>query len=358
MKVRAADYLPALDGWRAVAILMVVFCHLRLPGSALRTLAPYGAMGVHLFFAISGFLITHRLLEEYDRSGRISLRSFYVRRAFRILPAAFAYLLTLCLLGFASGVIPLTTGQIVSSALFFRNYWVEPAAQSWYTGHFWSLSVEEHFYLLWPGLLVLIGLRRARWFAPALACSFALWRALDSRFGWIASIQPAWKDLVERSDYRMDGLLWGCAAALVWRAPRVRARLEGRGNLSLIAVAIMVLLLIVRPPGSVAMLALLMPVPILLTAADANCWMTRALDLPPALWLGRLSYSVYIWQMLFLPAYGIPISLGTAQRLPWNVALIVALACISYYAIERPLRRIGRRLAQSSGAKPVIEIPA
>ena len=80
--------LPTLDGWRAVAIAMVLFCHVRLPGEFLAGASPYGAVGVHVFFAISGFLITYRLIEEADGTGTVSLRQFYIRRAFRILPPA------------------------------------------------------------------------------------------------------------------------------------------------------------------------------------------------------------------------------------------------------------------------------
>lgn len=346
-KSRAVGYLPTLDGWRAVAIALVLFAHLRLPGGALASVAPYGAVGVHLFFAISGFLITYRLLEECGVSGRIDLRAFYIRRAFRILPAAFAYLAALCVLAFALGWIPLSAGQIVSSALFFRNYWVEPAAESWYTGHYWSLSVEEHFYLLWPGLLVLAGLRRARWLAPVLAFVFAAWGGLDSHFGWVAALNPGWRDLVGRTDYRMDGLLWGCTAAFVWHSRAGRAWLESRGRAgyALAAIAAMVALLIWQPPGYTALLALSMPLPLLFTAADAQSRLGKLFESPGARWAGRLSYSVYLWQMLFLPTYGIPVSLGWAQRFPVNLLFVAACAVGSYYLVEHPLRRWGRRLA-------------
>jgi peptidoglycan/LPS O-acetylase OafA/YrhL len=342
------DYLPGLDGWRAVAIAMVLFAHVRLPGNALEDVAAYGAVGVHLFFAISGFLITNRLLEEAETAGRVSLRAFYIRRAFRILPAALAYLAALCVLGFGLGWIPLTGGQIVSSALFFRNYWVEPAARSWYTGHYWSLSVEEHFYLLWPGLLVLLGMRRARWAAPALACLFAAWRGLDTLNGWVAALNPAWRDLVGRTDYRMDGLLWGCSAAFVWDSRRAREWLaaRGRAEYGLIAIAAMAALLVAKPPGYVALLAWLMPVPLLLTAAHPRGWFGGLFEAGPARWFGRLSYSVYLWQMLFLTAYGIPVSLGWAQQFPINLVLVLACACGSYYFVERPLRKWGRLLAR------------
>ena len=353
------DYVPALDGWRAVAIAMVLFSHVRLPGQALSRIAVYGALGVHLFFAISGFLITDRLLREEQSRGRIGLGAFYIRRVFRILPAAFVYLAVVGVLG-AVRLIPMDGGQLLSSALFWRNYYVEPAAQSWYTGHFWSLAVEEHFYLLWPGLLVALGTRRARWTAPALACGFAVWRALDTLYAWVAAFHPAWKDLIGRTDYRMDGLLWGCAAAFVWNAPAARDWLANRGRATygLIAIAAMALVLMFEPPGYVAWLAMLMPVPLILTAADQASWFGRVFEWRGMRWFGRISYSVYLWQMLFLPAYGIPVSLGVAQQFPMNIALAVGAASISYYVIERPCRSIGRTLAKGRVASRAVPAAA
>ncbi len=335
-------YLPTLDGWRAIAIALVLFTHTHLPGNALHQIAPYGAMGVHLFFAISGLLITNRLLEE-----RNSLRTFYLRRAFRILPAAFSYLAVLCLLGFVAGWIPLNTGQVLASAFFYRNYYVLPAAQSWYTGHYWSLSVEEHFYLLWPGLLLWLGTRRARWAAPALACAFVLWRALDTHFGWVAAWHPAWKDSVERTDYRLDGLFWGCAAALVWqwRPARRWLAMPGRSYSALLVVGAIVLLLVLQPPGFVAMFAFLMPLPLLFTASGPGEWLARLLEFRPIIWLGRISYSVYLWQQLLLVPDQVPASFGWAQLFPVNLVLILVLASASYYLVEQPLRRVGRRLS-------------
>jgi peptidoglycan/LPS O-acetylase OafA/YrhL len=342
------DYLPTLDGWRAVAISLVLFCHLQLPGHALSNLAPYGARGVDLFFAISGLLITCRLFEDAKGSGSLRLGSFYIRRAFRILPAAFAYLIALCGIGFGLRLIPLNLGQVIAAAFFYRNYYTLPVAQSWYTGHYWSLSVEEHFYLLWPGLLAIVGMRRARWTAPALACLFALWRALDTHFGWIASFNPALGAFSERTDYRMDGLLWGCTAAFLWSDRRIREwlRAHSRSIWAIAAVAAIVLTLIVKPPGLETILAFLLPLPLLVTVANPGSWLGRLLESGAARWWGRLSYSVYIWQQLFLHPYGMSSLLGFAQRLPWNLMLTVICASASYYLVERPLRRVGRRIAR------------
>ncbi len=118
-----------------------------------------------IFFAISGFLITHLLVEEQTREGRIDLRAFYVRRVLRIVPPFFVFLALLALARHLEGA-PLRLDELAVSAGFLWNY-LSPRG-TWALGHSWSLAVEEQFYLLWPGLLVLLGLRKGRRTALAL----------------------------------------------------------------------------------------------------------------------------------------------------------------------------------------------
>ncbi len=331
---------------------MVMLCHLRLPQDALAGLAPYGALGVDLFFAISGFLITLRLIEEHRLKGAISLQAFYIRRFFRIIPPAVAYLGLVAVLGLILNLIPMNGGQIAASALFFRNYYPMAVGQSWYTGHFWSLSAEEHFYLLWPGLLVLCGLEKGRLLAPATACAVAIWRALDIHYGWIGSLAPALKDSVARTDYRLDGLLWGCALAFVWKSPAGREWLEKLCNIRTLVLfaAGIGLLASTRPPGHAAALAILFPLCLCCTVAHSQSWLSRLLEAAPVAWLGRISYSLYLWQQLFLPTRGVPQSLGIVQAFPWNLALTVAAASASYYAVEQPLIAWGRSIVSRRAA--------
>lgn len=328
---------------------MVLFCHVRLPGGVLSGLAPYGALGVHVFFAISGFLITYRLLEEARKDGFIDLRRFYIRRAFRILPAAFLYLSAVAILGLAAGLIPMDWRQLSAAAFFYRNYYTGDATLTWYTGHYWSLSVEEHFYLLWPGLLAIAGIARGRWLAPALACSVAAWRGLDTSFHWVGTAHPSWMDLVSRTDYRLDGLLWGCAAAFLWNAEPTRTWIRRVTSPAWIIAILAVFAGLVwwQGPGSEALLAILLPGLILYTVARPERALGRLLETRPVAWFGRVSYSVYLWQMLFLPAYGIPISMARVQWFPLNVVFVVAAASASYYVVEQPCRRLGRTLASN-----------
>ena len=164
-----SGYIPTLDGWRAIAILMVLVDHalffgFRASRVALWPVPPaLGLHGVNLFFALSGFLITSRLLEEWRVTGAISLRGFYIRRAFRILPAALLVLAATATLGLV-GLIPVSRMEVLGAVFFFRNYLPGasyPDATGFFTEHYWSLAVEEHFYLAWPALLLLT--LRKRW---------------------------------------------------------------------------------------------------------------------------------------------------------------------------------------------------
>jgi peptidoglycan/LPS O-acetylase OafA/YrhL len=148
-------YLPTLDGWRAIAIVAVLLDHtVEYSGLGhypkLVSFTHTGPNGVSLFFAISGFLICSRLLEEKRAFGQISLRGFYIRRACRILPPAMFYLLVIGALSLC-GLIIVSPGEWWSSALFFRNYLPgDRISRGWggYTIHYWSLAVEETFLFL------------------------------------------------------------------------------------------------------------------------------------------------------------------------------------------------------------------
>jgi peptidoglycan/LPS O-acetylase OafA/YrhL len=339
-------HLPTLDGWRGVAILMVICCHVRWPWLSAQSLAPYGALGVHVFFALSGFLITTRLLEEYQRSGTVDWGNFYIRRVFRILPPAFVCLAFLGLLGFILHAIPMNSRQFTASTFFYRNYAVLPADISWYTGHFWSLAVEEHFYLLWPLLLALFGIRRGGVIATVSALVIAVWRGFDEYYGWVAAVHPLLKGEPGRSDYRLDSLFWGCAAAYAWMNPKWRSRLSRiGGSAAVLAVsAAIAACLIWTPPGYEAAIAVLMALLPLATVVAPPSAIGRVLESRPLEWTGRISYSLYLWQQLFLPHFTIPMRLPLIQAAPVNLVFAFTAAWLSYLYVEKPARAIGKWL--------------
>jgi peptidoglycan/LPS O-acetylase OafA/YrhL len=347
--------IPTLDGWRAVAIVLVLIDHLvavgtpRVPGAI-----SLGQIGVNLFFGLSGFLITTRLLAERERTGRLALGTFYRRRVARILPAAFAYLVVIGVVA-AVGMLPVRPLEWVAAACFFRNY-LSPnlplpgtALGIWdgfYTGHFWSLAVEEHFYLLWPPLLSrLRAVRTAGWVAVGLAVLVMLWR------GVVLLATALWTGrevalFTIRTDLRLDALLWGAAVAAAFTDPRVRAWLASRWGAvtwwgALGANVLVIAHYHARPTlwGSA-----LIPLLIAGTVARPHDVVGRVLSLPPLMWVGRLSYSLYLWQQLWVPIYGVPHTLGRVQSWPFNLAAILVSAAASYYLVERPCIRLGRRL--------------
>ena len=339
MDLKQSSYIPTLDGWRAIAIIGVILSH----SFASDYWTHHGALGVNLFFAISGYLITTRLLGENSKAGFVSLKQFYFRRAFRILPPALFYLAIIGVLTLG-GVLYSSWSDIASAVVFTRNYWGANAQNGWYTGHFWSLAVEEQFYLFWPALLVLAGVRRSRWIAPALALAFSIWRALDVRHAWIATVlhNEALRNNGLRSDYRMDSLLWGCTLALLAQRINFAKRIPKRAAAPIAISALLATLAfdVVQPKSYMMTESLLLPLVLAATMFQPANWLGRALEWNPLRSLGRLSYSLYLWQQLFVSQY----HHGPLQRFPLNVVFALGCACFSYYLVERPMIKLGQRI--------------
>lgn len=347
-------YIPTLDGWRALAILGVMASHAGHSYSAplgresLFDRFALGTHGVNLFFALSGLLITSRLLEEWDIAGQVSLKRFYVRRAFRILPAALFYLACVALLG-ALGLLPVVREEFVAATLFFRNYLppiLGPEGAGFFTSHYWSLGVEEHFYLFWPALLLFAGRKRALPVAIVVAVGVAVWRHIEAwrEIMLYNAIQPTY---FARSDTRIDSIMWGVVAALALARPEVRAFIE-RYLSTIVLLAFVALYSAItyrygtRPTFWEAMVV---PVIIVGTVLNPKSIAGRVLEHPVMRWIGKLSYSLYLWEFFFVYYPGVPTTLGVWQRFPVNLMAAVVCAIGSYYLIERPLIELGHRLA-------------
>ena len=307
-----------------------------------------GDRGVQLFFALSGFLICTRLLREESTRGAISLRSFYLRRLVRIQPAALAYLLVIALLGLA-GLIAKYWPGIAGAILMVRNLWPSPTVPGyWYTLHFWSLSVEEHFYLLLPGFLVLC--RRRRLILLSLAAiALELWRI------FILHRSPDITSTVFfnfRTDMVLGGILLGSVFAVALDKPHLRLIAE-RLLKPWVAVAYtaMVFLspLVRQPLLAHAFLITVYPLLIAATVLHPSSITGRLLEFAPIRFVGRISYSLYLWQQLFSNRHEVPApgSFQSYRLLCAAAALLCALA--SYYLIEVPALRLGHRLIQQRG---------
>jgi peptidoglycan/LPS O-acetylase OafA/YrhL len=342
---RLTGHLPTLDGWRAVAILLVIVCH--QPQFSSPGVKALGPVGVSLFFGLSGLLICNRLLAERRRAGHIDLAGFYVRRAARILPPALTYLAVLTALT-AAGVLAVTAQDLGSCLLFYRNY----AAGGWHTSHFWSLCVEEHFYLAFPALLVLAGPRRCTVAVLGLAATVVAWRFADARWNLLSGVAGCPRQYF-RTDCRIDELLLGCAAALL--ADQFPQRLGGRWVLAagLAGLALLLAKAAGQPVPGLALAALL-PWALIGTVVRPHGPLGRGLEWAPLAWIGRMSYSLYLWQQLFFVYYpsNRAAGVGWLQDWPWNAFALLACAAVSHYLLERPLTRVGRDLAERRRAAP------
>ena len=301
----------------------------------------HGSLGVDIFFGISGLLICSRLLQEERKYGHISLRGFYIRRAFRIFPPLVFYLLCAALLAGLS-VIPLAAKEWFASLFFVRNYsfFSQVAGHNdWYTGHFWSLAVEEHFYLLLPPLLVFAP---KRWRIPALlalAVSVEIWRAYRQQ-------TRAWLFLFQHTDTRLDALLIPAVCAILMTIPWWQRALSAVVRFWPCAAVLVVYLVTTDRFPVLSRLAesYLIPLVLLGTVLYPGGILARFLELAPLRWIGRLSYSLYLWQQMFFSGHYYQ-PLGIWQTFPWRWILLVACAAASYYWIERPMMRLGHRLA-------------
>jgi peptidoglycan/LPS O-acetylase OafA/YrhL len=344
--------IPSLDGLRAVSIALVVAGHARREwhddfsaAGWFWSIVGNGAFGVTIFFVISGFLITSLLLKERARTGRISLGGFYLRRAFRILPAYYTYIAVIAALT-AVGFISATRWDLFHAVTFSWIYNFG-AKQSWYLAHSWSLSVEEQFYLLWPVALIVLGPRRAVWLGGALFAISPICRV---------SLLLAHHGIVRRMLYivsmaRFDVLMCGCVPALLWRSPRFQSLLAGlfAWRLHILGAATILL--------STPQMMQIFPIPaylagrITLEAVGAALIVTwainnhrsiagRVLNFKPITHLGAISYGLYLWQQLFFTQGR---SDSMADHFPLNLALALTVASVSYFLIEQPLLRLRMR---------------
>ena len=351
-----AERLPSLDGLRAVAIVLVVVGHglnsIPSPPGLVRFISPIvgnGHLGVCLFFTLSGYLITYLLLRERDRRGAISLGAFYLRRVLRIFPAAYAYLATVALLA-TLGVVDVKWRELVQAAFYVWNYSFTQSA--WFLSHFWSLCLEEQFYLLWPAFLAFTGRSRAVAGAVVVIVVMPIAR-MATYFSW----PSARGHILIMAHTSLDAMMYGCLAALLQNDPRFQramaALFRWRAHLvTLVFLLVISPLLEMRFRGSYYL-----PVGGSLNSAGCTLLMLWALhnpgsrvgtwlNSPVVVHLGTVSYSLYIWQELFLapPRFALP-WIGV---FPLNELCAVAAAEFSYWVIERPFLSLKGRMSDRS----------
>jgi peptidoglycan/LPS O-acetylase OafA/YrhL len=335
-------HLAALDGLRAVAIGLVLVSHVTIyaphAGWVRQLALGCAATGVTLFFVLSGYLITTLLLREERKHGAVDLRAFYVRRALRLLPAAYVYLVVIAALAVAS-VLVVPVHDLLASFFYVRNL----VGRAHETAHLWSLAIEEQFYMGWPLLLVVLAPPRRLRIVIGLVIALVLWR-----IGLAAAGRLTPTAVYVRTDLRIDNLLLGCILALaLFRRGGVPGAAWQRwwiGAVGLVSLVALGYVLEPVPLGGVVerTLVALGAVPLLAwVLANERSRGTWILRTSVAQWIGRMSYGIYLWQQLFL---GPPnATLGVLRTPAIGLALAVAVAALSHHLVERPFLRLKDR---------------
>lgn len=354
-KLEVSRYMPGLDGLRALAVFAVIIYHLN------SAWVPGGLLGVSLFFVLSGYLITDLLVMQWSKTGKVDLKTFWLRRARRLLPALFVMLAgVLAWTGLFSPDRLKSLGEDVLAALLYvSNWWLVFHKVSYFAsfgppsplGHLWSLAVEEQFYLFWP-LLLWLGLR----YIPKRGrlVGLTLLGALASAAAMAVIYQPGTDPsrVYYGTDTRAFALLIGAALALVWPSRSLSAELARGSRLALDCVGgtglLVVLLMIWRTneydaflyPRGLLLFSLAAAVLVAVLAHPASR-LGRLFGKQPWRGLGVCSYGIYLWHY--------PIIVWTSPAVNTNgtdgllalgqVLASICLAVLSWRFIEEPIRR-------------------
>ena len=359
-----AEFRPDIQAMRALAVLLVVLYHADIPG------VHGGFLGVDVFFVISGFVITNVLLREKASKGTTSIPGFYARRIRRILPAATVVLIatvfaTYHWLSYITGAINANDAKYV--AAFVGNFRFASLGTQYFTAtqppstlqQFWSLAVEEQFYLVWPLLFLLITLPWKK-FSPVPRLITALTIVIGVSLAWCIietqqnEVWAFFSPLTRAWELALGAMLAVVGPHLRGRAPRSGVIL---GAIGLVTVLLCTWFYTTSTlwPGTAVI------IPVLATGAIIAGGSLRGPDsfgrfttFPPVQWLGNISYSLYLvhWPVIAIATqYAIaPLPLRSEIEL---VLLSVALAGVLYYAIENPIRR-SRWLANRRGVTFII----
>ena len=332
--VWSGSEIPSLYGLRGISAMIVVLGHLGVE-------AFNATYAVICFFVLSGFLITHLLLKEYDKTGDISLRSFYLRRALRIFPAFYGYA-AVYILGRLVMRLSIDWATVISCLTYTSNYYFAFSGRPLATmTHAWSLAVEEQFYLLWPFIVWRFGANRSILMKGLTATIVIVWC-----YRWIATLLGFDGTYVFGAfETRADALAIGCLLAVAnreRRLPRWLIEKKWLAPVAIIAVSLCSVLGVNGPRYSWSLVALGFAVVLIQSIAHARTIWYSFLNSRILHGLGVISYSLYLYHPF---AIRLP---GALHTIPIGIAFAIALATASYWIVEKPFLSLKAGLSKSA----------
>jgi peptidoglycan/LPS O-acetylase OafA/YrhL len=344
--------IPGIDGLRALSIIIVLISHIqntKFTPNILKYLGKnifWGSLGVHVFFVISGFLITGLILKEKVKNGKVNLKSFYWRRFVRIFPVYYFYLFTIYILNYFFN-LGMENSMFISAAFYLQNF--PFFAQPWINSHSWSLAIEEQFYLLWPSLLIIGRFN----YLPLI---FILTIIISYPFlNTLTFFKPSY-DI-----YYLGSLTRNLPAIMMGSFLSLALFKQWFGSfLSLVKKPIFALSFPLAWLMSLPLHLLIMgyfsiPFGFLFSSLFITLFLLNVISLKSesvlfkifnnrmAVYIGKLSYSIYIWQQIFLiPTYVYPEYTLWWTVFPINIVLALVVAMLSYHFLEMPLLKYKR----------------
>jgi peptidoglycan/LPS O-acetylase OafA/YrhL len=340
-------YLPTLDGWRAISILLVLVYHFSWfylgpevtnHDPALWHYFKLGTYGVCLFFTISGFLVTLRIFEEIKENGFFDWKKFMLRRVFRILPPFYLFLFILLILS-TLGLVNFSTTDLISSLTFTRIYFTENVG--WYTAHVWSLCVEEHFYILLTCIFIFMKRSRFTILFLVIFLIVVLWNILSFKLQDNLQVKTISDQLKVFSwmSYMFAGSLLAAIATFH------KNFLDYLQKFKIGFLILLPVLIGAQYPLKLLFLPAFCAITIAMTCLYPNRFILGFLENKLMIFIGKISYSLYIWQQLFfVPSHQLSNQLGGLQIFPYNIIIVFILAICSHNLIEKPIIDFGRKV--------------
>lgn len=349
-------YVPFLDGFRGYAILLVIIGHFY------RDIIKIAQFGVTLFFFVSGFLITKLLIYEYDKVNTIHLKEFYLRRFFRLYPALIFMLLVSVIVILTYGY-PLIITDILAGLFYFTNYFlvyfkpVLPAENyPLVSGVLWSLSVEEHFYLLFPFIFLLLFKKGPKVFSYLLFVLLVFFLIIKVLVFIRVPYADATRIIYFTTHCRVDSILFGCLAAVLIYSGNSE-RYTNILQLKVVrSVAIVVLLLTELIPFSLFQntikytlegVCFLLIIPGFVFR-DPHSWMRRAVENKVMTYIGKLSYSLYLFHWVARAIVNLYIPQKGIYWYILGIGMTILLSLVSFYYVEKPFLAIRRKFGSNA----------